>query len=535
MIKNIFFPDTINNYYLFSKRFIGISIKKTKITATKVTASGTSIAIQKTLQQDFDLELNTHNERVISALVELKPQCLNSNVITAIDSSIVVFKELTLPFTTHQQISQVVGFEVEPLLPFTRTDAVIDFIITKIDHDHNNATILVAAVQKNHIAEHLSLFEQAGISPDIITIDMFALYHLYQIIPSYASLPNLSVLIEIKQNNTNIVVINNGNLHSIRNLSYGTNLIAKTLSNSTDMNQQQAHTYLMRANTLKEDTTHKGVALNNSLSDYAAKINFDIASMVRKIAEKPTIQTILLLGNGSHITDLPDLITQTSKAECSLFEAKKITENPYFNITASNDIDISSLAIAIPPTLDNVCNFRKDEFENTSTTTLLQQIISAGLLILFLTVSLIAHITIQTQILQQELKKSEQEALEVLQERFPRLSDDESLDETLEQAEELLKEEQLVWGAYSNQSRAQFLEYLLELTTHINKLELGFIPEQLTITDGVQGEIMLKAKVRDFEALKKLEESLRQSKLFIVEGQKDPDFNMKILIRRQGI
>ena len=41
----------------------------------------------------------------------------------------------------------------------------------------------------------------------------------------------------------------------------------------------------------------------------------------------------------------------------------------------------------------------------------------------------------------------------------------------------------------------------------------------------------MKAKVRDYDALKQLEHVLRQSTLFsYVEGQKTPDFTMKIVI-----
>ena len=78
------------------------------------------------------------------------------------------------------------------------------------------------------------------------------------------------------------------------------------------------------------------------------------------------------------------------------------------------------------------------------------------------------------------------------------------------------------------------MEYLLELTSRINKQELGFIPEQITIADGRGGSIILRARVRDFEALKKLEQALRESKLFtFVEGQASPDFTMKILVGKR--
>jgi Tfp pilus assembly protein PilN len=139
---------------------------------------------------------------------------------------------------------------------------------------------------------------------------------------------------------------------------------------------------------------------------------------------------------------------------------------------------------------------------------------------------------VQSRALKKELKLSEQETVEMLKDRFSNIPEDEDDLETIkETAESELKKEEEIWYAFTRQARASFLEYLLELSSRINKSELGFIPEQLTIVDGQEGQITLKARVRDFEALKKLEQVLRESKLFsYVEGQTSPDFTMKILV-----
>ena len=52
----------------------------------------------------------------------------------------------------------VVNFEVEPLLPFATDDAVIDFIITKQNVAEKSSELLVTAVQKQYITQHLQLF-----------------------------------------------------------------------------------------------------------------------------------------------------------------------------------------------------------------------------------------------------------------------------------------------------------------------------------------------------------------------------------------
>jgi hypothetical protein len=78
--------------------------------------------------------------------------------------------------------------------------------------------------------------------------------------------------------------------------------------------------------------------------------------------------------------------------------------------------------------------------------------------------------------------------------------------------------------------RPSFLTYLLELTSKIDKKDLGFTIDKLTITEST---IMMTAHVRDHTALALLEKELRQSKLFAhVEGQQNPDFTMKIKLAK---
>ena len=64
-----------------------------------------------------------------------------------------------------------------------------------------------------------------------------------------------------------------------------------------------------------------------------------------------------------------------------------------------------------------------------------------------------------------------------------------------------------------------------------DRRDIGYIvivPEKITI---VEGTLTLKARVKDFEALKLLEKELRSSDLFVaIEPQDTPQFTMKITL-----
>ena len=75
------------------------------------------------------------------------------------------------------------------------------------------------------------------------------------------------------------------------------------------------------------------------------------------------------------------------------------------------------------------------------------------------------------------------------------------------------------------------LQYLLELTTKIDREGLGFTLDKLNITDNTMSMV---ARVKDYAALAVLEKELRSSKLFAhVEEQNDPEFTMKIRLAKK--
>ncbi|MCL5875321.1 MAG: hypothetical protein M1114_02520, partial [Candidatus Dependentiae bacterium] len=134
MIKNIFIPERFGSYYLFSKRIIGLDITKTDIYATQTYFKGNSIAIESIMHQPLE-GAGTYQERVVDALSKIVAQAKKNTVFfSSISSGLVIAKTIKLPFTSYEKIKMVIAYEIEPSLPFSVANAIIDFIITKTDH-----------------------------------------------------------------------------------------------------------------------------------------------------------------------------------------------------------------------------------------------------------------------------------------------------------------------------------------------------------------------------------------------------------------
>ncbi|HEB41529.1 MAG TPA: hypothetical protein ENI08_00735, partial [Candidatus Dependentiae bacterium] len=503
MIKDIFIPEKIGNYYIFPKRVIGFDVGKTHVNATQVYLKGDTITIEKFVEEKLEAgNNNNYAERVAQALKNVLASVDHYNALySAIASSSVIFREIKLPFTVYEKINMVVNFEVEPLLPFSASDAIIDFIITKTVPEEQGAEILVAAVPKPQIAEHLQLFAAVEANLQLLTVDFFALYGMYKQIPEYAKLKDGVTLLDLGSNSTRIAYIHEGQLRFIRTLPKGIFNLAKGISSILNVQPAQVMENLIRFGLEKQDNQEYVQAVTQEFTTFWNEIQFTLNSFISQIGPQQVINTILLLGGGSEIKGLTALINNLSSISCNRFDATKLLENKNIQLKHTTTIpssSIMSLSTALPFPITKHFNLRKNEFSIIDKPLFNKQIISAIILAIVIISSLLTHSFLQIRKLQYEVVTAEQETITALKERFKKIEGD-RLDDVVDEAQKEVDQEEKLWFAFSATVRTSFLEYLLELTNKIDKEGLGFEIEKLTMTEDA---ITLKANVKDFESLK---------------------------------
>ena len=529
MIQDVFLPRKIGTYYLFRSRIVGVEINATDVTATQVSAQGRSQTITKIitvpLLLDSQIEYQVRaSEALKAALNQLDPY---DELVSVIPSSYVVFKRLTVPFIDHEKIAQVIAFEVEPLLPFPVTSAVFDFIITSIAADKKSAEIMVAAAQKERLQKHLAIFEAAGVKPTAITIDLLSLYALIKKIPAYMAADGIVVVIHINTQATGIAFIQNGNLIMVRTIAKGSAQIAKTISSARGISIDAALEELIRFGIEKTDDTARYEAHRAALNTYLQEILFTCSSST---PENTRIAKAFILGPSAQIPGLLPYASEILQIPCQLFDVAQILDDPHIKLKKNCTLtpqSILSLSAAIPTATMADFNLYPVEEASINRGLFIRQLVSLCLLMLLLFSILGLRFYFQRRSLVNEAVASERETVAALKSRFPDIESTQ-LVRVIEDASEELKREETTWFAFSSRSRASMLKILLELKTKIDKDALGFLVTKLTITED---SLIIKATVKDHNALKLLEQALRTSTLFkSIEPQTDIDFEMKIVL-----
>ncbi len=537
MIKNIFIPERLREYYLFPKRIIGFDLGRSQIHATQVYLYRRSIIIEKFIEEKLENNINiAYPERVaqaIKAIMARADQC--HEIHSALSSSVVVFKELKVPFLEHEKIRNILHFEVEPLLPFPLSSAVTDFIITKQDTAEKSSEILIAAVQKEQVAQHLQLFAAAGIDPAVITVDLFALYGLYSHIPEYESETGNIALIDLGIQSTRIGFISNKQLKYIRALPKGLLTVAKQVSDEMGTSVSETMEAIIRFGLESHDNQKLANALTRVLTSFWSEIDFTVRSFAQQTNQQ-AVSSLLLLGPGSEIKDVCPFVSTLVSIPCKLFTISSMLRNGHVKLANSAHVPRThavSLATALPSSIMAHFNLRRDEFAVADMNLFKKQLIVGSSLLVILFISMIIFMFWQLRSLRLEYNSSEEEAVAALKARFPNAQGT-GLESVANSADTQLKSEEQALG-FLSPARPSYLSYLLELTTHIEKRDpvtgqnpLGFEIDKLVIENDV---MTLEARVRDYDALKKFEKGLHASKMFEFSPINKPEFTLKIRLK----
>ncbi|MBS1986398.1 pilus assembly protein PilM [Candidatus Dependentiae bacterium] len=539
MIRDLFFPEQLGGYYFFNKRIVGFDIGKTHITATQILLKGRSVIIEKTITEKIDLNNGVDFlENVGNALKKIVQQCdAPYEIRTAFASSTAIFKELRLPFISRQQIAMTIDFEVEPLLPFSRDDAIVDFIITAENLSEKSSDILVVAVQKQHIAQQMELFQAAAIAPDAMCVDVFSLYSFYAKSIGYNTQPGAVVLVDMGSHTTTLLYVLDGKLRLIRSLAKGSIQLIKSVSETMQLPLHQVMEMIIRYGLEKDGDPVYHKALTQALELFWREVAFTIQSFVVQTESVDRACHLLLFGGGSYLKGLAPWVTKLLKKQTTLWDIDLAIHDCGIQIESKTAVSrgmIMSLSAALPLLPGADCSLLKKEFTSSGQATAFKkQFLTSCALVCLIFGSLITETILQVSSLHTEIAASDLEARSELKDvstgllSAERFNDQANLDDLVEEEEALVKNEEKLWFSFANPARSSFLKYLLELTSKIDKKGLGFTINKLTIADGM---ITLDAQVKDRDALRILQKELQQSKLFIaVERQEDPTFKaMKI-------
>jgi hypothetical protein len=285
----------------------------------------------------------------------------------------------------------------------------------------------------------------------------------------------------------------------------------------------------MRYGLAPQENNQAMAALAKIMTNFWGEIDFTLRSFAGQVGQQ-SAGLGLLLGPGAEIKELCPFIGTLLTLPCRSFSITSLLRNQQVSLASGVQgprTYFVSLSTVYPSMMTEQFNLLRDEFTVSDMGLFKKQLAVTGFLLCALLCCMVVFMYWQLRRLSIEQVASEEDAIAAIKTRFPRVQGS-GLSTVVDNAnKQLTMQEQAL--EFLSPTRASYLLYLLELTTKIEREAVGFVPDKISIDNDM---MTVEAHVKGYDEIKKLENGLRESKLFKFAPIEKPDFTLKIRLVR---
>lgn len=525
MLKNILMPEKIGSYYFFDKRVLSFEINHFHIQATLMVYKGRSISIEKS---EGIFLVDSSHQTIESGIKKLASSVGKyDEVIVSAPSSKVVFKELDIPFLGQEKIGMIIGFEVEPFLPFSYQESVIDFIVLDEDIKNKKSKVLVAAARKVDIHNFIQHFDAVKIKVDQITVDLFSFYKVYQACLHKSGRKVSELFVDIGTDTSCVMYMHKGVLQGVRVIPLGISSIAQKISSSVGGEYRDVMQRLLHDSA--PDSYNEVVS--TEINYLVKQIQMSMAFFGKSVDSYQSPHQIFLYGVGSCLVNIEQMVQDRISSIVKKLDLKTILKAALVKVSSKLSFDLchgQGIISALSIGQNNNTNLLAQRKEGDQSRLFIVQM-SVLLLLTFGGLGLLYwNISSKISELQLSYNSSKRELARTVEKNMNiKISRSKSLKTIVSMARDNFKKEKELWFSFSQQS---FLEYLQKLS-NIDRKSLGL---ELTRVQLSYDSIILEGTVSGWDELSTLQDEIGTMQIFTIEEKPtEPTFSMKLKINRQ--
>jgi len=253
----------------------------------------------------------------------------NKRVATAVSGRAVIVKKILMDRLSEEDAREAIYWEAEQHVPYDVNDVVLDFQILKTDVGPKQMQVLLVAAKKEMVNVHAELIKEAGLLPELIDVDAFAVQNALE--ANYDFTPeDVVTFVNIGAERTNVSIVKDGIPHFTKDLSLGGHTVAEALQREYGLSHDEA---LKALKGESEGTYNIPQFVQVACDDLVVTLDRALAYL-KTSNEAEGLTKIFISGGGSHLQGLKELLANkfnvpteianpVSRLNCdsSLFEA----------------------------------------------------------------------------------------------------------------------------------------------------------------------------------------------------------------------
>jgi type IV pilus assembly protein PilM len=302
---------------LFPSPLIGLDIGVSGIKAVELTAGKTPRLIaynrvplpRDTITSDGEIR---QKDRLVQGLKRLFEAGFSTKkVAVAAFGSSVMTKKVALPRMTEDELSHQLYWEAEQYIPFNIEEVNLDFaVLNSADPHSETMDVMLVAAKKDYVSSLKGLIESAGLEPEIVDSQSFALGNVFEFSYSRQVLPaSINALIDFGAGSTKVTVVEGYKTTFTRELRPSGSACTQMISERLRISLEDAERLKTADTKTPEVTPLINEFIHSLVEELTRTIDFAVGQGVDR-----SLESIYVCGGGSRLTGLWESLTEKMPA-----------------------------------------------------------------------------------------------------------------------------------------------------------------------------------------------------------------------------
>jgi len=239
-------------------------------------------------------------------------------VATSIAGWSVIIKKVDLPQMSEDELAENIQVEAEQYIPFNVEDVNIDFqILGSSPEKTDRMEVMLVAAKKEVIDDYTNLIKKAGLSPQVVDVDFFALENAFEANYDVAESGGVA-LVDIGATKMNINVLKNGVSMFNRDASIGGHQITEDIRQRFGLDYEEAEKIKLGLSSEKVPVQDLEAIFVSAATGWSTEVKRAIDFFYATYPEE-TIGQILLSGGSSRLPGLDGLLNKDTNIPVAYF------------------------------------------------------------------------------------------------------------------------------------------------------------------------------------------------------------------------
>lgn len=183
---------------------------------------------------------------VVDAIAELlaRNKIRTKETAISVSGNTVIVKKITLPLMTQEELEESIQWEAEQYIPFDIKDVFIGHDVLAARTEQGQMEVVLVAAKKEMINDYVNVCHDAGLEPQVVDVDAFALQNMYESNYGFHHGETV-VLLDIGNSVVTMNVVSDGITMFTRDLAIGGSDITEEIQKQLNITYQEAEMYKM--------------------------------------------------------------------------------------------------------------------------------------------------------------------------------------------------------------------------------------------------------------------------------------------------